>query len=106
MIDLKTGIHKISVGPKLLQLKICVRNNQKNRAPEEFSSIFSEITKRCVLQLTGDMIVILDELKRPVVDALHFRHRGSTKILADINIFWSPGMKKTSKTDAARAPHA
>ena len=46
MIDLKTLKHKTSVDPKLLQLKICVRNKQKDRAPEEFSSVFSEITER------------------------------------------------------------
>ena len=44
MIDLKALIHKNSVDPKLQQLKMTVRNNQKKRTPEEFTSVFPEIT--------------------------------------------------------------
>ena len=33
MVDLKTLRHKTSVDPKLLQLKICVGNKQKEIAP-------------------------------------------------------------------------
>ena len=43
MITLKTLIHKISIDPKLLQLKVCVRNNKKDRASEELASVYSEI---------------------------------------------------------------
>ena len=35
MIDLETLIHKTSVEPKLLQLKKCVRNKNKERAPKK-----------------------------------------------------------------------
>ena len=41
MIDLKTMIHKTSVDPETLQVKICVRKKQKERASEKFSSVFS-----------------------------------------------------------------
>ena len=63
MIDLKTLIHKTSVVPKQLQLKICVCTNQKDRAPEEFSSVFSEITEPFGLLFAGYRILIPDELK-------------------------------------------
>ena len=46
MIDPKTLIHKTSVDPKMLQLKICVRNKQKERPPEKLSPVFSKITQR------------------------------------------------------------
>ena len=39
--ELNTFIYKISVGPKSLQLRICLRNNQKEGASEEFSPTFS-----------------------------------------------------------------
>ena len=62
MIYSKTLMHKTSIDPKLLQLKICVRNKQRDRALKEFSPIFSEITKRFALLFAGDRIVIPDEL--------------------------------------------
>ena len=70
MLDLRTLIQKTSVDPKLLQLKICVRNQQKDRAPKEFSPVLVKIP---VCYSPG--IVIPGELKRPVVDALHFGYQ-------------------------------
>ena len=94
MIDLKTLIQKISVEIKLLQLKVCVRNKQRDRAPEEISSLYREITERFGLLFAGDRIVVPEELKRPVVDAFHFGHPGSPKMLAESSTFWWSGMKK------------
>ena len=86
MVDVKTLIHKTSVDPKLLHLKICLRNNRKERAPENFSPVLSKVIERLGL-FTGDKIVIPEELKKQVVEALHFGHPGSTKMLAESNIF-------------------
>ena len=58
MIDLKVSTHKSSVDPKLLQSKICVRNKQKDWAPEDFSPVFSEIAERFGLLFAGDRIVV------------------------------------------------
>ena len=97
-IELKTLIHKSSVDPKFLQLKLCVRNKQKDRTPEELSLILSEITEKFGLVFTGDTVVISGELKRPLVDALNFGHPGSTKMLAENSIFRWSGMKKDKKS--------
>ena len=92
MMDKKTLIRKISVDPKLLQMKTCIRNNQKKRAPlppsEETSPVFTKLTERFGLLFAADKIVIPDELKKRVVDALYFGRPGSTKMLAESNIFW------------------
>ena len=45
-VELETLIHKISVDPKLLQLTILKQNNQKERASEELSRVFTEPTER------------------------------------------------------------
>ena len=87
MVDLKTLIHKISVDPQLLRLKICLRNDHKERAPEEISPVFIEFTKRFGLLFAGDKIVRPEELKKQVVDTLHFGHPELTKMLAESNIF-------------------
>ena len=62
----------------------------KVRAPEKISPVSSKIVERFDVFLAGDGIAILDELKRPVVEALHFGHSGSTKMPAENSIFrWS-----------------
>ena len=86
--DVKFLIHKTSVGPKLLQLKICVKKKQRERILEEFTPVISKITERIGLLFAGDNIVVPEELKKQVLDALHFGHLGSTTMLAESNIFW------------------
>ena len=93
MIDLKTLIQKTSVVPKLLQLKIYEKNNQKERGPRNFSPVFSEIIERFRLLLAGNKGVILEEQRKQFLEALHLRHRDQTKKLAENNIFWLSGME-------------
>ena len=93
MVDLKTMINKASGYPKLLQLRICLRNNQKERAREEFSPVVSGPTERLAFLFAGDRIVIPQEIKKQVVEAVHFGHLGSTKMLAECNIFWRSKMR-------------
>ena len=94
MIGSRTLIHKTSLDLKLLQLKICLRNKQIDRAREKFFSVLGKNTGRFGLLFDGDRIVFPDELKRTVVDALHFGHPGSTKMIAGDSIFCWSGMKK------------
>ena len=99
MIDPKILIHETSVHPKLLQLKIFVQS--KKKAAVDFSPIFSKITERFGLLIAGDRIVVPDELKRQVVDALHFGQPLSTKMLAEGNKFWWSGMKKYMENECS-----
>ena len=46
IVDLETLTHKTSVDPKLSHLRICLRINQKERALEELSPVFTEYTER------------------------------------------------------------
>ena len=43
MEDLKIPVYKISIAPKLLQPKICLNNNQKDRATEELIHILDQL---------------------------------------------------------------
>ena len=57
MLDIKTLIQKTSVDP----LKNCLRNNERERAPEEFSPVFTE---HIGLLFVGEKIVKPEELKK------------------------------------------
>ena len=63
MTELKTLLHKTSVESKLPQLKICVRNNQKVRAPKEFSKVFSELIERFGLLFAGNKFIFPEKLR-------------------------------------------
>ena len=97
MIYIITLINKTSDYPKLLQLKICVRHNQKERAPEELCRVFSEITKQVCFPFKGDKLVISEELKNLEVVALRFGQPESTKMLKESNISRWSGMRKDIK---------
>ena len=103
LVDLKTPIVKFSVGLKLLHSKICFRNNQKEQAPKNFFSVFTELTEQFDLIFAGDKIVKTEEMKKEVVDALHFGHPGSSKMLAKSNIFWWSEMRKYIEEFAVHA---
>ena len=62
------------VDPELLKLKICIRNNQKERIADEILLVFNELTERFGLLTAGagDRMTIHGELQSQVVDALHF----------------------------------
>ena len=86
MVALKTLINKTSVDPKLRQLKISLRNNQKERASEELSPVSNELTEGFELLFAGGKIVIPEEFKKRVVEVLHFDHPGTTQMLTESNI--------------------
>ena len=98
MVDIETLVHKTSVDPKLLLLKVCLRNNENERAPEDIFPVITGLTERFGLLLAGNKIIIPEELEEEVVDALHFGHPESTKMLAESNIFcWRVMQKDTEE---------
>ena len=105
MIVLKTLIYKTLFDPKMLQLKICISNEQKDRTPQGVSSVFSEITESLILLFASDRIVDPEELKRQVEVALHLEHPGSTKKPSESSIVWWSRMKKPFEKKAVYAPH-
>ena len=84
MIDLKTLTNKTSVDLELLQLTVCVLNKQKDRVPDEFSSVLSKTIKRFSLLFAGETLG----------DVLYFGHSGSRNMLVEIRIFCWLGIKK------------
>ena len=96
IVDQQTLIHKSSVDPKVLQMRIYPRKKPKRGSSRKDSSIFVELTELCSL-FAGNKVVKPEELKKQVLDALHFGHPSSTKMLAEGNIFWWAGMRKDKK---------
>ena len=94
VVDLKTLIHKILVDLKLLQLKICLRKSQKKRPPQKILPFSMTLANDLVFYFAVVKYVMIEELKKQVVEALHVGHPGSSKMLADSNILWWSRKKK------------
>ena len=92
-VDLKTLINETLVDPKLLQLRICLRNKQNERAPKEISPVLTKLTERFGSLSAGDKIVIPEELKKQVGFTTFWTPQ-LNKILAESSIFWWVGMLK------------
>ena len=97
MVKLKSLLEKTSVDPNTLQLKNCLRNIQKERAPEQFSPVLTNLTEQFGLLFAGDKMVVPEEIKKRVKDALHFGHPKSTKVLAESKVICWAGMQKDIK---------
>ena len=101
MVGLKNLIHKVLVDLKLSQSENCLRTNQEERALEYLSLASSELTKRVGSLFAGEKNVMPQESEKQVVDALHFGYSGSTKMLAESNIFCWTGMRKDKQENCS-----
>ena len=104
MEDFETLILKTSVDPKLLQLKICLRMNQKELALKK-SLRFSptKFTERFGLLIAKDKFSETEELKKQVVDALDFGHPVWKRKLTEGNILWWAGMRKDIEESCSKS---
>ena len=65
-----------------------LRDQEKEKAPEEVFPVFKKITERFGSLFAGVSIVIPAELKKKqLMDTLHFGHPGSTIVQAESNLF-------------------
>ena len=94
MLDLKTLIAKSNTDAVLNGVRDAMRRADKNTAPESYRTVFEKLSNKWGLTFNEDRIIIPTELRKKLLDTLHFGHAGSTKMLAESKIFWWPNMCK------------
>ena len=94
MLDLKTLIAKSSTDADLNRVRDAMRRGEKNTAPEDYRANFEKLNNKWGLTFNDDRIVVPAELRKKLLDTLHFGHAGTTKISAEAKIFWWPNMQK------------
>ena len=94
MLDLKTLIAKSNTDAELNRVRDAMRRAEKNTAPESYRTVFEKLSNKWGLTFNEDRIIIPTELRKKLLDTLHFGHAGSTKMLAESKIFWWPNMCK------------
>ena len=94
MLDLKTLISKTTIDPEMTRVRTSMRREEKDSAPEGYRAVFDKLSVRWGLVFVDDQIAVPIDLRRRLIEILHFGHSGITKMLSDAKIFWWPEMRK------------
>ena len=71
-----------------------MRSNEKNTAPEAYRTTFEKLSNKWGLTFNDERIIVPNELRKKLLETLHFEHAGSTKMAAEAKIFWCPNIQK------------
>ena len=71
-----------------------MRREDRETIPEGYWTAFDKLSTRWGLIFVADQIVVPIDLRRRLLDILHFGHSGTTKMISEAKIFWWPGMKQ------------
>ena len=93
MLDLKTLIAKPNTDAELNRVRDAMRT-ERNTAPESYRPVFEKLLNKWGLTFNEVRIIVPFELRKKLLETLHFGHAGSTKMLAESKIFWWPNMCK------------
>ena len=88
MMDLKTLIARTAIDPELTRVRISMRREDREATPEGYRQVFGKLSIQWRLIFMDDQIVVPVDLRRRLLDILHFGHAGLTKMTAEAKIFW------------------
>ena len=94
MLDLKTLISKTAIDPEMTRVRTSMRREEKDSAPEGYRAVFDKLSVRWGIVFVDDQIAVPIDLRRRLIEILHFGHSGKTKMLSGAKIFWWPEMRK------------
>ena len=94
MLDLKTLISKTAIDPELTRVRASMRREERETTPEGYRPVFDKLSLRWGLVFMDDQIVVPVDLRRRLLDILHFGHAGTTKMIAEAKIFWWPDINQ------------
>ena len=97
MLDLKTLMEKSITDAELNRVRNAMRRNEKNTAPEAYRTTFEKLSNKWGVTFNDDRIIVPTELRKKLLETLHFGHAGYTKMAAEAKIFWWPNMQEEIK---------
>ena len=98
MLDLKTLISKTAIDPELTRVRTSMRREDRETAPDGYKPVFEKLSIRWGLVFVDDQIAVPIDLRRRLLDILHFGHSGRTKMETEAKIFWWPEKKNDIET--------
>ena len=94
MLDLKTQILKTAIDPERTRVRAIMRREERETTTEGYRPVIDKLSMRWGLVLMNDQIVVPVDLRRRLLDILHFGHAGMTKLTAEAKIFWWPDINR------------
>ena len=79
---------------ELNRVRDAMRRNEKNTASEAYRTTFEKLSNKWGLTFNDDRIIVPTELRKKLLETLHFGHAGYTKMAAEAKIFWWPNIQK------------
>ena len=87
-------ISKTANDPEMTRVRSSMRREDKATDPVSYKPVFEKLSIRWGLLFVDDQIAIPYDLRRRLLDILHFGHSGITKMTEEAKIFWWPGLRK------------
>ena len=100
MMDLKSLIARTAIDPELTRVRISMRREDREATPEGYKPVFRKLSIRWGLIFMDDQIVVSVDLRRRLLDILHFGRAGLTKMTAEAKIFWWPNITRDIENKA------
>ena len=100
MMDLEILIARTAIDPELTSVRISMRREDREATPEGYKQVFGKLSIRLGLIFMDDQIVVPVDLRRRLLDILHFGHAGLTKMTAEAKIFWWPNITRDIENKA------
>ena len=86
MLDLKNMIAK-SPDAELNRVKLALNRGDRSMAPEHYRQQFETLSTKWGLTFVNDKTIVPTELRKKLLDTLHFEHTGTTEMNAESKIF-------------------
>ena len=79
IMDLETLIYKTAIDPEQTRVRNSMRREDRETIREGYRAVFDKLSIRWGLRFVDDQIGIPIDLRRRLLDILHFGHSGITK---------------------------
>ena len=87
MLDLTTLISKTAIDPEMTRVRTSMRREEKDSAPKEYRAVFDKLSVRWGLVFVDYQIAVPVDLRRRLIETLHFGHSGTIKMISAAKIF-------------------
>ena len=93
MLDLKSIIAKSATDAELNRVKLALNREEHSMELEQYRQQLTT-SQQDETNILKRQIIVPTELRKKLLDTLHFGHAGTTKMTAEAKIFWWPNINK------------
>ena len=97
MLDLKPLISKTANDQEMTRVRASMQREERDTSPERYDPVFDKSSIRFCLVFVDNHLAVPFDMRRRLIDMLHFGHSGSTKMLSDAKIIRWSEMRKDLK---------